>query len=61
MKENLLISIASSMHYLFECKFLLRELSTNKMSYQIFMSNKNSKFLSSKVVKQSTLLFILES
>jgi len=46
-RRSFTCSIASSMHITFDCKFLLKELTANKMSYQIFIHNKNSKFSSS--------------
>ena len=45
----------------FDCNFLLIELTTNNISYQIVMPNKNSKFSISYVTKQLASLLVLGS
>ena len=45
----------------FDCKFLLTELTANNMSYQMVITNKNSKLSISYFAKQSASLFILGS
>ena len=45
----------------FDCKYLLTKLTENKISYQIVMPNKNSKFSISYVAKQLASLLVLGS